>query len=97
MNEDLLTLRLAVQNALLGYTTHELRAVYVKISNKIIYLTMIFDGEISEYWSEIAPEIGTEIISHFSNHSIHENFMRKDYPEKLNFPDFICVYKRYEK
>jgi len=97
MNEDLLTLRLAVQNALIGCITNELRAVYVKISNKRIYLTIVFDGEISDYWNETAPEIGTEVISHFSNYCINENFMRKDYPEKLSFPDFICLYKRYEQ
>ena len=37
MNDDLLILRLAVQNSLIGCVTSELRAVYVKIENKIIY------------------------------------------------------------
>jgi len=97
MNKDLLTLRLVVQNALIGCVTNELRAIYVKISNKIIYLTMIFDGEISDYWSETSSEIGTEIISHFSDYDINESFIRKDSPEKLSFPDFICLYKRYEQ
>ena len=35
MNDDLLILRLAVQNSLIGCVTSELRAVYVKIENKI--------------------------------------------------------------
>jgi len=39
MNDDLLILRLAVQNSLIGCVTSELRALYVKIENKIIFLT----------------------------------------------------------
>ena len=96
MNDDLLILRLAVQNSLIGCVTSELRAVYVKIKNKIIYFKMVFDGEISDYWYETGSEIGTEIVSHFSDYSINEDFIRKDYPEKLDYPEFICLYKRYE-
>lgn len=97
MNDDLLILRLAVQNALIGCVTSELRAVYVNIKNKTINLIMVFDGEISNYWYETSSEIGTEIISHFSDYSINEDFIRKDYPEELYYPEFICLYKRYEE
>ncbi|MHA3049965.1 hypothetical protein [Acinetobacter sp. ANC 4639] len=81
---------------MIGRVNNDLRAVYVKIDNKIIYLYMIFDGEISDYWSETAAEIGTEIIADFYEFDIEEYFIRKDYPEILNYPDCVCIYKRFE-
>lgn len=85
-------LRISAQNTLIGRVNNDLRAVYVKIDNKIIYLYMIFDGEISDYWSETTAEI----IADFYEFDIEESFIRKDYPEILNYPDCVCIYKRFE-
>ena len=49
MNDDLLILRLAVQNSLIGCVTSELRALYVKIENKDILYSFIPNNSVLDY------------------------------------------------
>ncbi len=97
INEEVIRLRISIQNALIGKITKEVRGVYVKVKNNCIYLYIVVDGETSDYWKEMIYEIGTDLISHFDeNYNISENLIRLDYPNILYFKDYICVYKRYE-
>ena len=97
INEEVIKLRISIQNALIGRITKEVRGVYIKIDKNYISLYIVVDGQKSSYWSEVIYEIGTDIISNFDEgYIIDENLIRLDYPTPLFFKDHICVYKRYE-
>ncbi len=53
INEEVIRLRISIQNALIGKITKEVREVYVKIKNNCIYLYIIVDGETSDYLTKI--------------------------------------------
>ncbi|MCX2960514.1 hypothetical protein [Rodentibacter caecimuris] len=97
MNDEIIRLRIIIQNALIGKITKEVRAVYIKVNKNCISIYVVIDGEISDYWNEEIYEIGTDVISNFDeSYIVDENLVRVDYPICLSFNDYICVYRRYE-
>ena len=58
-------------------------------------MTFYFDGEISEDEREDAAIACTEIIAHFYDSLLEENFLRLDYPKPL--PERFLAYKRKEE
>lgn len=97
MNTEIVRLRLAVQSALIGRITSNVRGVFIKIDVKKIYLSIVVDGEDS-YWNNVISEVGTDIIADFDDrYDIEEEVIRLDYPICLYFREWICIYKRYER
>lgn len=93
---DIIRLRISIQNALIGRITKDIRGIYIKIVDNNISLYVVVDGSIND-WSEIIYEVGAEVIADFNEgYNIDERLIRIDYPNQLYFKDYICVYKRYE-
>lgn len=96
MNTEIVRLRLAVQSALIGRITSNVRGVFIRIDVKKIYLSVVVDGE-DNYWDDIIYEVGADIIADFDDmYNIEEEVIRLDYPICLYFRGWICVYRRYE-
>ncbi|AIZ79492.1 hypothetical protein [Actinobacillus equuli] len=96
VDNDIIRLRISIQNALIGRITKDIRGIYIKIVDNNIILDVVVDGSAND-WSEVIYEVGAEVIADFDEgYNIYEKLIRVDYPNKLCFKDHICVYKRYE-
>lgn len=60
------------------------------------YITIYYDGEITETDVEIASDIGAYIAAHLTKGMLKEKYIRLDYPNQLPNSDF-WGYKRSEK
>jgi|ERR1700722_10599254 len=88
-------LKLSAQGALLGEVIPSLRGVAVGWSDKTILLYFYNDGKITDEIFDCFSEIGTEIISDFSDALINDHIIRLDYPQPLPFHEH-WVFKRKE-
>ncbi|WP_437480736.1 hypothetical protein WME75_36185 [Sorangium sp. So ce1014] len=74
----------AVQQALLGEVTANLRAVAVTYDNKSIRLEAYFDGEISDEDEEAMSLVETELIAAFpEDHATDVSLIRRPAPEPI--------------
>ena len=71
--EPIITLRVAIQQALIGEVTAKLKSVTCGLKDQAIEVKAYIDGEVTERDIDWIQMIGTEIIAHFPDgYSIHE-------------------------
>ncbi len=90
--EDLLTLKLSVQRALLGEVTDRLVRVTCGLKDRHIQIRAHFSGRITEEDIERIQCVGTEVIADFpEGYTIDETAVSVDHeePEMLDFWAFI--------
>jgi hypothetical protein len=75
---------LAVQNALLGEVSAQLRAVLVRFSETTVDLDFYFDGDVSEDDQERASVVETEVIAALpETDTISHTVTRLDHPARI--------------
>lgn len=77
---------LAVQSALLGVVTPQLRGVSIDIDeeNEVFHITFFYDGEVSEDILELWSCASTEASCHIPlGYQTDEKYMRLDFPQEL--------------
>ncbi len=84
-NELLKRLALAVQNALLGNISPNLRAVLidVDIEKKILFFFFFYDGVVGDKLFDLASVSCTEASSHFPEYKVKEQIESLNFPEKI--------------
>lgn len=60
-----------------------LRGISAVWENNVLFLKYYFNGPITDENKEDAQDLGTGIISHFSNGFLEEVYVRIDYPKPL--------------
>ncbi|WP_019447738.1 hypothetical protein [Cupriavidus sp. BIS7] len=90
-------LLLAMQAALLGSVSSNIRVISCGFDGDDVRIKVIFDGAIPELDRGIMDEVGTELASHFDGASVEVECARIDAPQ--DFRDCLldwCVYLRRE-
>lgn len=95
---DMISLRLSIQRALLGEITPNIRSVIVNIVEKNkIKLFFFMDGEVTEDTEEEISCIETEVIADFEqSYTIETIIKRIDFPIKINMSEGFCVFSKKE-
>ena len=91
-SNDLATLRLSIEQALLGEVTSRLQAVTCGVQNRSITVRAYFRGSVTEQDVERIEMVGTEVIAHFpGGYMIKEECQSVDgcEAEMLDFWAFI--------
>ncbi len=90
--------QLAMQDALLGKVTPELRRITFGIDSnaKKMDLFFYYDGKISLLHSELAKSTSQHIKPIFSEYTINEHLIRVDLPKKISPLGTASVYHRAE-
>lgn len=84
MNDRRHQVLVAVQQALLGEVSAQLRAVIVSYDDSSIHLDCYFDGDISDADREAMSCVETELIAGFPEaHSVTHSVNRADYPNPI--------------
>jgi hypothetical protein len=71
-------LLLAIQRALLGEVTPNIRAVTAQIDAQTILLRWIIDGEVSDSLRRDLSAVATEVVADFATHQIAGELIRCD-------------------
>lgn len=94
-DENIVSLLLATQRALLGEVVPSLRGVAVEWSDTIINMYFYNDGVISNVLENDFSCVGTEVVANFVDAHITEHCIRLDYPNKMPTHTY-WAYKRKE-
>ena len=99
MSKGLLNVLGAVQKALIGNVTPNLRAVYLIINSDCDFeLIFYYNNNLSEEEEELPSLVDTEFMSDFPSPTFITKFTIKILPQPQVVPnDGFCVYKRYER
>lgn len=90
---------LALQRALLGSVTPELRAIIVDVSNEesLLYIRFYYDGQVIQELVDLWECAISEVVADFgADYALDEKVQRLDYPQKIPFRGRYA-YSRYEK
>ncbi|MEN7530755.1 MULTISPECIES: hypothetical protein [unclassified Cupriavidus] len=74
-------LLLAMQTALLGRISPNIRAISCEFEGGDVKMKAVFDGPISDVDREMMDEVGTEVASHFEEASVEAECVRLDAPQ----------------
>ena len=95
-------LLLAIQRALWGAVTPNLRCVYVNLVDKQVYCTFVYEKEVSAVEREAASVAGTEVIADFEEgYTIDDRIVVSDAPgkqlnEMFSGQGYLLAYLRME-
>lgn len=74
---------LAIQVALLGMVTPNLRGVTAAWSSPTIRVRLLYDGPVGEEENECASDVEAELLAAFTDCSVHVFAERVDFPNSL--------------
>jgi hypothetical protein len=97
-NSDMGALIVSFNRALLGEVPWALRRVTTTLGEKVIKVQFVFDGPISEDDRDSASSVAGMVIGDFPHHTIHEEYLQIDEPQKIPEPakDWRIVFQRKE-
>ncbi|MDN7739052.1 MULTISPECIES: hypothetical protein [Burkholderia] len=97
INEFRIRLLLALQSALLGYVSANIRAVSCAAEGENITVQVVFDGPIADSDRDAMDEVGSELASHFEHGLVDMQCIRIDVPQPFRDSSLeLHVYQRKE-